>query len=282
VNGVDVTNARHDDVIRLLTSETCHDFTIVAYRDPDHPLSPSVSPRSQLFMPRQPHVNMTFDPASYPTSSAIAKRPSPGPQLRASTTEAGTHQISTASFVPRPASAEVGKFPSDSRKSPLAAVKTVTYSIGDPASASVEPPMPLMKMGRDQSAMSPRSSSSAAVDPVARIPSHDANLLFVTPPAPPRTSTGSGVSDLFDALEKTYHASQSGASDHSRASYDASVRVSATFGTGSGLPSTDKKRRSLEVRHCCDIVHYCNPFTALWILSGLPGYAGTRKVKSGR
>ena len=245
VNGVDVANARHDDVIRLLTSDTCHDFTIVVYRDPNHPLSPSVSPRSQLFMPSQPHVSMTIDSSSYPASSPVAKRPSPGPQLQASTA-AGTQRLSTSGFVPRPASSEVGKFPSDSTKSPSTAVKTVTYSIGDPASASVEPPMPLMKMGRDQS-MSPRGSSGAGVDPGTKVPSRDGNLLFVTPPAP-RASTGSGVSDLFDALEKTYRASQSGPSDHSRASYDPSTRVSAALGTGSGLPPTEKKRRSLEVR----------------------------------
>lgn len=240
MNGVDVTSARHDDVIQLLTSDTCHDFTIVVYRDPNHPLSPSTSPRSQLFMPSHPHDTVTIDSPTYPAASAVAKRPSPGPQLRASVA-ASTQRVSAASFVPRPASAEVGK-------SPPAAVKTVTYSIGDPASASVEPPMPLMKMGRGQTSMSPRGSSSAAVEPVAKIPSHDANLLFVTPPAPPRTSTGSGVSDLFDALEKTYHASQSGPSDHVRASCEPSTRVSVTLGTDSGLPSTDKKRRSLEVK----------------------------------
>ena len=264
VNGVDVTNARHDDVIRLLTSDTCHDFTIVVYRDPNHPLSPSSSPRSLLFMPPQPHINMTVDSPPAPASSAVAKRPSPGPQLRAST---GAQRISATSFVPRPASADVGKFPSDGRKSPPVAVKTVTYSIGDPASASVEPPMPLMRMGRDQSSLSPQGSSGTGVEPPtlpmrvghdqsprgSSIPSHDGNLLFVTPPAPPRASTGSGVSSLFDALEKTYHASQSGGSSHSRASYDASMRTSATLGTGSGLPPADRKRQSLDVRLCFDV-----------------------------
>jgi len=249
VNGVDVTNARHDDIIRLLTSVTCHDFTIVAYRDPKHPLSPSASPRGHLLMPSQPRVAVNVDSSP---STAVAKRPSPGPELRVSTA-AGTRQISTAAFVPRPTSADVGKFPPDSGKSPSTAVKTVTYSIGDPASASVEPPMPLMRMGRDQSSMSPRGSSGADVQPVARIPSQDGNLLFVTPPAPPRASTGSGVSDLFDALEKTYRASQPGSSEHVRASYH--TGVSTTLGTGSGLPPTDKKRHSLEVRLCFCVLH---------------------------
>ena len=252
MNGVDVTSARHDEVIRLLTSSNCQDFTIVVYRDPSHPLSPISSPHHNPFMPSQPHLNMTIESSTYPASSAVAKRPSPGPQLHISTA-AG----SPTRFVPRPASAEAAKFPpgksvltADAGKSPSAAVKMVTYSIGDSASVSVEPPMPLMKVHQDWTAVSPRSSTG--VEPALKtsegIPCHDGNLLLVTPPAPRGSSTGSGVSDLFDALEKTYHASQQGSSDRGRASYDASMGSSTPVARGPSLVSADKKRRSLEVR----------------------------------
>jgi len=237
VNGVDVTNARHDEVIWLLTSDKCSEFTIVVYRDPDHPLSPTASPRSHLFMPSQPPVNVTTA-SPHHTSSAVTKRPSPGPRLVISPSP----RSSAAGFVPRPTSADVGgRFSPavDGGRSPPTGVKTVTYSIGDPTSASVEPPMPVMKMGPDK----PSVRSSSGVDG-STVPSRDGNLLFVTPPAPPRTSTGCGVNDLFDALEKTYHASQQG-----RTSYDAGVRSSAMLGQSSSVPSSDKKRLSLEVSH---------------------------------
>jgi len=254
VNGVDVTNARHDEVIRLLTSDNCQEFTIVVYRDPNHPLSPTSSPRSILFMPSQPPVNMTVDSSNFPAASSleVAKRPSPGPQLHISTT-AGSPRNSTTGFVPRPTSAEIGKFlhVADAGKSPSAAVKTVTYNIGDSVAArGVEPPMPLMRVHEERTVVSsPRSSSG--VQPVMRVsqgvPSHDGNLLFVTPPAPSGASTGSGVSDLFDALEKTYHASQQGALG--RGSYDAGVSSTGTpVARGTSLSSADKKRRSSEVR----------------------------------
>lgn len=239
VNGVDVTSARHDEVIRLLTSNTCAEFTIVVYRDPSHPLSPSISPPSQLFVPSQPPVNLVSDPLNFPEASTVAKRPSAGPQLQVSRPP-GTERSSTVGFVPRPTAADVrrspttpdaGKFPAASGKSPLTAVKTVTYSIGDPASAALEPPMPLMKMG------------PTGVSP--RVPCHDGNLLLATPPAPARGSIGSGVSDLFSALEKTYHASQQGALNPVRSSYDVGARSSTLGGLGSNL---DQKRRSLEVR----------------------------------
>jgi len=238
-------------VIRLLTSESVPEFTIVVYRDPNHPLSPSTSPRSLLFMPSQPPHNMTIDSSSYPEPSVVAKRPSPGPELHISTT-AGTSGSPAVSFVPRPTSADVGKSPhtADAGKLPSAAIKTVTYNIGDSASVSVEPPMPVMRLHHDMTSMSPRGSASAGVEPVMKmsqcVPCHDSNLLFASPPAPQRTSTGSGVKDLFDALEKTYHASQQVSSDHSRASFDASV-TSATVGQGS---ATDKKRHSIDVRLC--------------------------------
>ena len=261
MNGVAVTRARHDEVIRLLTSDSCQEFTIVVYRDPSHPLSPTSSPRSHLFMPSQHPLHMTVD------SSVVAKRPSPGPELHVSTTAAGSAAVS---FVPRPTSAKVGKFPTaadvgkslrtvDAVKSPPYAVKTVTYSIGDSGSASVEPPMPVMRLHEEMTSMSPRAPSSAGLEPVVKVsqgvPCRDGNLLFVSPPAPPRSSTGSGVSDLFDALQKTYRASQQGASDHDRASYDAGTRSSTTAGQGSSLMSADRKRHSLDVRLHFDYQH---------------------------
>jgi len=256
VNGVDVTNARHDDVIRLLTADHVQEFTIVVYRDPNHPLSPTTSPRSLLFMPSQAPVNITTDSSSsYPTSSVVTKRPSPGPELHISTT-VGSPRSSAVSFVPRPTSAEAGKFvaksplTADVGKSPSTLVKTVTYNIGDSSSPSVEPPMPLMKLHQEMTSVPPRGSSGG-VEPAMKIshsvPCHDGKLLLVTPPAPPRTSTGSGVKDLFDALEKTYHASQEGAVDPSRAS-DVGMRSSVMAGQGSTLPLADKKRHSIDVR----------------------------------
>lgn len=247
MNGVDVTNARHDDVIQLLTSITCSEFTLVVYRDPDHPLSPSASPRNQLFMPSRSPVSMSVESSSaYPESSAVAKRPSPGPQLRVSTSATTPTRNSAVSFVPRPTSAEVGKFPfaTDAGKSPRTAVKTVTYSIGDSAGANVEPPMPLMKVGQEKTPVSsPRGPyGEQPVRTSQGVPCHDGNLLLVSPPAPPRASTGSGVSDLFDVLEKTYRGSQQSSS------YDASRRSAATARQGSSLVSADTKRRSLEVR----------------------------------
>jgi len=270
VNGVDVTNARHDDVIRLLTSNNCQNFTIVVYHDPNHPLSPvTTSPRSgNLFMPSQLPVNM--DSPNYPTAlAAVAKRPSPGPQLHISTAAtAGSPSRGSAAaatrFVPRPTSgaaeaaifpADVGKFPADASKSP--GVKTVTYSIGgDSACSGVEPPMPLMKVvhqeHRASTTASPRSSFGG-VEPTPPsvklsqgIPCHDGNLLYVTPPAPSvaGSSTGSGVSDLFDALEKTYHA-VSQTQHHGGHGYDHSH--DSPVARGLSLTSADKKRPSLEV-----------------------------------
>ena len=233
VNGVDVTSARHDQVIRLLTSD-CSQFTIVVYRDPSHPLSPT----SSLFKPFQPPISMTLDSSRHPS-----------PQLCMSTTVTSP-TTAAVSFASRPTSAEAGKFAlavdagksrlsADAGKSPSPAVKTVTYSIGDSASVGVEPPMPVMRLGH-----APRGSSG---EPVMRIthnvPCNDANLLFATPPAPPRTSTGSGLNDLFDALEKTYQASQQGRSDDSRG-----TRSSAVVAPGSSQSTVDKKRHSVDVR----------------------------------
>ena len=239
----------------------------MAYRDPHHPLSPISSPRSHLFMPSQPVVNMTVDSSSYPESLVVAKRPSPGPQLHISTT-AGTPANAAVSFVPRPTSAEVGKSAAaaDAGKSPSSVVKTVTYSIGDSSSAGVEPPMPLMKMRQEKTFASARGPASPDGELVMKIsqgvPCHDANLLFVTPPAPPRSSAGSGVNDLFDALEKTYHASQHGSSGHGRTSVDAGVRSSVTVGQAS---PADRKRHSLSVKLCFVYQHldyYCYlPYT---------------------
>jgi len=48
-------------------------------------------------------------------------------------------------------------------------------------------------------------------------------------------------------LEKTYHASQEGAVDPSRAS-DVGMRSSVMAGQGSTLPLADKKRHSIDVR----------------------------------
>ena len=252
VNGVDVTDARHDEVIRLLTSDRHQEFTIVVYRDPNHPLSPTSSPRGNLFMPPQSPVNMTVESPSYPTSSSVVKRPSPGPQLHISTT-AGSP--SSPAFVPRPPSAEIGRSPPavsvrkslhavDAGISSPAAVKTVTYNIGDSASTSVEPPMPLMMVQQDRPPMSPRASTG--VEPVTKIPHgipcHDGNLLFATPPAPAGTSSGSGVSDLFSALEKTYHTSQQGDPVRSQASYDASTGSAAPLLRGQSSASADRKR----------------------------------------